>query len=69
VIVLIDNGGLRIRLTDERREHILEHPEMRDLESALAETMREPAVIVRSKADATGGTKQQQLVGNLCALL
>jgi hypothetical protein len=49
--LLHDLHGLSIRLTDERRAHILEHPEMNGLEPAIEETLRDPEKIVRSISD------------------
>jgi hypothetical protein len=49
--VLHDVQGLAIRLTDERRAHILEHAEMAEMESAIEETLREPERVVRSMSD------------------
>jgi hypothetical protein len=46
-----DFGGLEIRLTDERFRHILEHPEMAGMESAIAETLEAPEKVVRSISD------------------
>ncbi|HOE12685.1 MAG TPA: PBECR2 nuclease fold domain-containing protein [bacterium] len=48
---LIDFLGRTVRLTDERLEHILEHPEMVAMESALAETLRDPHLVIRSRTD------------------
>jgi len=42
-----------VRLTNERRQHILEHPEMAGMESALAETRRDPQLVIRSRTDET----------------
>jgi hypothetical protein len=39
-------------LTDERLAHIREHPEMRGLEPALAETLARPALVIESFTDA-----------------
>ena len=50
---LIDFQGRPVRLTDERRQHILEHPEMAGMETALAETLRNPQLVVRSRTDET----------------
>jgi 2-methylisocitrate lyase-like PEP mutase family enzyme len=50
---LIDFQGRPVRLTDERRQHILEHPEMAGMESALAETRRDPQLVIRSRTDET----------------
>ena len=36
--ILKDYQGREVRLTDERLQHILEHPEMANLEAALEET-------------------------------
>lgn len=44
---LVDFQGRPVRLTDERRQHILEHPEMADMESALVETLRDPQLVIR----------------------
>jgi hypothetical protein len=46
--VLQDFQQRAVRLTDERLRHILEHPEMADLESALAETLRSPQLVIQS---------------------
>ena len=50
---LIDFQGRPVRLTDERRQHILEHPEMAGMESDLAETLRDPQLVIRSRTDET----------------
>ena len=50
---LVDFQGRSVRLTDERRQHILEHPEMAGMESALAETLRDPQLVIRSQTDET----------------
>lgn len=49
--LLHDLHGLAIRLTDERLAHILEHPEMTELEGAIEETLRHPEQIVESLSD------------------
>jgi len=49
--LLHDFQGLAIRLTDERRAHILEHPEMASMESAIEETLLHPERVVRSFSD------------------
>ena len=51
--LLHDFDGLAIRLTDERRDHILEHPEMTNMEAAIEETLREPERVVQSVSDPT----------------
>ena len=47
----MDYQGREVRLTDERRGHILEHPEMANLEAALEETFRQPQFVVESLTD------------------
>jgi hypothetical protein len=49
--LLKDYQGRNVRLTQERLRHILEHPEMADLESALEKTLREPQYVVQSRTD------------------
>ena len=46
-----DFDGLEIRLTDERHRHILEHPEMVQMEPEIEETLRAPEKVVRSVSD------------------
>lgn len=49
--LLHDVNGLAIRLTDERRGHILEHPEMATMEHAIEETLLAPERVVQSISD------------------
>lgn len=49
--ILTDYAGRDIRLTDERREHILEHPEMRGMEGAIAGALAHPETVIRSLND------------------
>ena len=49
--VLRDHRGLPIRLTDERLAHILQHPEMVGLETAIEETLVQPDRVVQSLSD------------------
>ncbi|MBI4728132.1 MAG: hypothetical protein HY775_01310 [Acidobacteria bacterium] len=49
--VLHDFQGIAIRLTDERRAHILEHPEMVPMEGAIEETLVHPERVVQSFSD------------------
>ncbi len=49
--ILHDYHGLAIRLTDERLAHILDHPEMRDTEPAIEETLLHPEHVVESFSD------------------
>lgn len=52
-IILVDHKGLNIRLTDERREHILQHPEMEDQLDRVRETLQSPQIVVSTNADST----------------
>ena len=38
----VDYQGRRIRLTEERLAHILEHPEMSGMDTRIAETLLHP---------------------------
>ena len=49
--IIKDYRGFEIRLTDERRAHILEHPEMADMEEAIQETLIKPQCVVHSRSD------------------
>ena len=53
VMELRDVWGNSVSLTDERRTHLLEHPEMREQEDKLAETLLEPDVVIQSQSDGT----------------
>lgn len=50
--ILHDYEGRSIRLTDERLNHIHEHPEMAGLDAAIEETLVEPQQVVQSFSDA-----------------
>lgn len=52
-MVLTDYAGRTVRLTAERRAHLLEHPEMSELEPILPEAIASPDVVVRSRTDDT----------------
>lgn len=49
--VLRDYEGVEVRLTDERLKHILEHPEMSDMETEIGKTLSDPERVVRSRSD------------------
>lgn len=49
--VLQDYAGVAVRLTDERRQHILQHPEMAGMDAAIAETLLHPQRVVQSASD------------------
>ena len=48
---LHDFQGRIIGLTDERLAHILEHPEMAHMETAIRETLLNPKRVVQSVSD------------------
>lgn len=50
-IILTDFQGTQIRLTRERAEYILEHPEMVGMSSAIEETLQKPERVVESLSD------------------
>ncbi len=49
--IVWDIEGRAIRLTDERRDHILEHPEIAVLEGSIEETLRRPDAVMQSLSD------------------
>ena len=49
--ILLDYQDVSIRLTDERLDHLLQHPEMMELEMAIAETVLRPQQVVESLTD------------------
>ena len=51
MLVLSDYEGRPVRLTDERWRHIEEHPEMARMQEAVAETLLDPEVVIRSASD------------------
>ncbi len=48
-----DYAGRDVRLTDERRRHLLSHPEMVALEPLLERAIALPECVVRSVSDDT----------------
>jgi hypothetical protein len=50
VHVYVDYQGTRVRLTDERLAHILDHPEMHDMEPKIAQLLADPEQVVESLA-------------------
>ena len=48
-----DIWGNEIRLTQERLAHLSEHPEMKEQEGKLIETLLDPDVVIQSRSDAT----------------
>lgn len=51
MLFLQDFQQRTVRLSEERLRHILEHPEMASLESALAETLQYPHIVIQSRTD------------------
>jgi hypothetical protein len=51
-MILSDYSGRRIRLTQERKTHVLEHPEMAGQLHRLEETLLAPELVVATLADA-----------------
>lgn len=49
--ILTDYQGRKIRLTDERRQRILAHPEMAEMEAAIELVLDSPEVVRRSSTD------------------
>ena len=47
----VDYQGRQIRLTDERLGHILERPEMANMETAIQEARLKPEVVRQSRTD------------------
>lgn len=50
-IFLTDHQGRTVRLTKERQEHVLEHPEMVGQFGRITETVREPELVVATRMD------------------
>ena len=48
---LIDCFGRKVRLTDERLAHILEHVEMKGMAAEVERVVREPQLVRRSRFD------------------
>jgi len=61
--ILSDYQGKNVRLTDERLQHILEHPEMVNMESAVEDTLRKPQLVVRSTSDETASLNYRYYYG------
>jgi hypothetical protein len=49
--VFRDYAGRSVRLTPERRRHILEHPEMLEWMEKISEVLARPEHVVRSRLD------------------
>ena len=46
-----DCFGHSVRLTDERLQHILEHPEMREMSAEIERVLCQPQLVRRSRSD------------------
>lgn len=55
--ILSDYEGRAVRLTDERLEHVLEHPEMHGMESALGRNGAPPDLSDRIQHGLTSPVK------------
>jgi hypothetical protein len=51
VTVLFDYQRREVRLTEERLAHILTHPEMVGMESKIADTLKKPQLVRKSRSD------------------
>ncbi len=49
--VITDVFGKEVRLTDERLSHILEHPEMAELEAEIESVIQDPTEVRCSRTD------------------
>jgi len=49
--VFTDYSARQVRLTNERLEHILLHPEMKDMIDKIEETIVDPDFVIKSKSD------------------
>jgi hypothetical protein len=73
--ILRDYLNRPIRLTSERLEHILEHPEMIEFVSEIEDVIQNPEIVIQSKADKNEeiyyNKKLTKLFGNkwLCVIV
>lgn len=51
--LLKDYRNLSLRLTDERKKHILEHPEMLSMFDTIEQTLIHPEKVIQSLSDPT----------------
>jgi len=49
--VIKDYRGRNVRLSDERLNHILEHPEMAGMEEEIENTLIDPEYVIQSRSD------------------
>jgi len=60
-----DYKGQSIRLTEERRKHILEHPEMKSLMPRIEETLSEPQRVIQSLSDKDANLYYKYYLGTM----
>ena len=60
-----DYKGQSIRLTEERRKHIFEHPEMKSLMPRIQETLLEPQRVIKSLSDSDANLYYKFYVGTM----
>ena len=49
--IFLDCFGCSVRLTDERLQHILEHPELNGLREKIGKVLLHPQLVRRSRSD------------------
>lgn len=49
--VIVDCFGHKVRLTDERLDHVLEHPEMKEMGAGIERVLGQPQSVRRSRSD------------------
>ncbi len=49
---LRDCFGFSVRITNERLAHILDHPEMKEMEVEIERAVQQPQIVRRSRSDA-----------------
>jgi hypothetical protein len=49
--ILLDYQNRQVRLTEERLAHILTHPEMIEMELQIADTLKNPQLVRKSRSD------------------
>ena len=59
----VDYQGIRIRLSEERLAHILEHPEMKDVEPRIQQTLARPERVIESLSDSQARLYYRLYVG------
>jgi hypothetical protein len=62
---LRDWEGRAIRLTDERLNHIREHPEMLPMEAQIGRTLKSPTEVRQSSADPSARLYYRWYVGTI----